>query len=250
MTKSQKAEIPNGAQHLGLVMTASMHVLGETAKHADLDKQYLRECIGTCLNALYQAATCHRKCHGGGHVLERLCARAYNLACGAYYLSVIGLYDESLNLIRGVGEIANLITLSVVDGPKIKEWFKADRNTRLTKFSPAKVRDMLKKKKMELCATDEWYREMCEAYTHITPDTQPNVHGGQACTGVKYDKEGQRKTLDELFYVSTFLAILICKYFKFHDLFVEITGKVNAAPKGIRYNALTVPQPSKALGPP
>jgi hypothetical protein len=39
-----------------------------------------REVLGTSLSALYQVATCHRKCFGGGHVLESLSGRIYNLA--------------------------------------------------------------------------------------------------------------------------------------------------------------------------
>ena len=231
MVEVEKPEIPNGAEHMAFIMRASMYTLGETAKHSDLKSQDQREMIGTCLNALYQAATCHRQCHGGAHLLERLCGRAYNLACGAYNLSVIGLYDEALNLIRGMGEITNLIILSTIDGNAIQQWIHADRKTRLNKFSPKRVREMVTKKGMELCATDEWYQEMCEAYTHITPDTRPNIHSGRSWIGGKFDKEGENKALGELFYVSVFLAMFVCKYFKFDDLFAEITDKLQKNPE-------------------
>jgi hypothetical protein len=119
-------------------------MLAETAQHSDLSTHYKREMIGTCLNALYQGRTCYRKCQGGSHLFERMSGRAYNLACGAYYLSVIGLYDESLNLIRDLGELTNLFVLSAFDHRKFQEWIDADRKTRLNKFSPKKVPDMQK----------------------------------------------------------------------------------------------------------
>jgi len=147
------------------------------------------------MNVLYQAATCHRKCHGGQHTFERLLGRAYNLSCGAYHLTIFGLYDEALSLIRSLGEIANLVMLSALDGPKIKEWLHASREERLRNFSPVKIRRMVRNKGMEPCANDKWYREMSEGYTHITPDTQPNFHGGAAFVGGRYEKEGMQKLL-------------------------------------------------------
>ena len=95
--------------------------------------------IGTALSALYQAATCHRKCHGGSHVLEALAGRVYNLACSAYSLITQGFYDEALNLIRSIGEISNLISLSIVDKEAIAEWLSSDQKTRIKKFRPARL---------------------------------------------------------------------------------------------------------------
>ena len=89
----EKPPIPTGLDHSTLVRLGTVRVASETAQHLD-EYKLNNEIIGTCLNVLYQAGTCHRKCHGGGHVLESLCGRAYNLSCGAYNLANCGLYDE------------------------------------------------------------------------------------------------------------------------------------------------------------
>src|ERR1700730_1035536 len=65
-------ELPSGIKHLTMLMIASADVAHESAEHFD-EFKINRSIIGTCLNVLYQAGTCYRKCHGGGHLLERLC---------------------------------------------------------------------------------------------------------------------------------------------------------------------------------
>jgi hypothetical protein len=184
----KRRELPIGVEHLTMMTAISVAVSEETTSESQ-GHTANRKLIGTSLSALYQAATCYQQCHGGNHMLERLCGRAYNLGCGAYELTLIGLYDEALNLIRSLGELTNLIMLSALDPPKIQEWLVADRKTRLSKFGPAAVRRMLEKNGY-ICATEQWYREMSEGYTHITPATQPNLHGGAAWVGGRY--EGKR----------------------------------------------------------
>ena len=133
--------------------------------------------IGTALSALYQAATCHRRCYGGGHVLESLCGRAYNLGSSAYLLASFGYYDEALNLVRGIGEIANIVSLSVLDKKSLREWLEANPNTRRKKFSPARVRRILEERGQTLMYADsDWYAKFCELYTHVGPGTRPNLH--------------------------------------------------------------------------
>jgi hypothetical protein len=74
--------IPTGVEHLALIRTLTQIAIRqsdkELPKHIDKLKFF-----GTALAALYEASTCHRKCFGGGHVLERLCGRAYNLGVSA-----------------------------------------------------------------------------------------------------------------------------------------------------------------------
>jgi hypothetical protein len=226
VAEARKEEIPNGACHLGFILGAAIQILAKAAKHSDLSTQYKREMIGTCLNALYQGGTCYRKCQGGSHLFERMSGRAYNLACGAYYLSVIGLYDESLNLTRDLGELTNLFALSALDHGKFQEWSDADRKTRLNKFSPKKVRDMLKRYNINIIVTDEWYKDMSEEYTHVTPETVPNTHGGQPWIGVKYEKAGEDETLGALMSVSMWLGMFVCHRFGFNDLLDDIVGKM------------------------
>lgn len=195
-------------------------------KSADL------QIIGTSMSALYQAATCHRKCYGGGHVLEGLAGRTYNLAGSAYHLITRGYYDEALNLIRGIGEICNLISLSVVDKNALREWLSLDQKKRRNKFSPAEVRRILKKKGMlPIYADDDWYSNLCEEYTHVHPGTRPNMHNDVAVptVGSLYQASGLEKSIGELATGLGFTAMLICKYFEFDDLFDEITRHVECS---------------------
>src|SRR6266705_572283 len=118
------AEIPSGTDRLKMVAELEAITYRESSKNlAELKTE--RQMIGTALSVLYQAATCHRKCHGGPHILEALCARMYNLAVGAYLLAERGLYDEALNLTRSIGEASNLIALSVIDKEALKEWLSS-----------------------------------------------------------------------------------------------------------------------------
>src|SRR6266446_3325547 len=161
--------IPSGIDHLQMIadlepitLRASLNNLVEY----DAD----RRIIGTAMSVLYQAATCHRKCHGGAHVFEALCGRMYNLALGAYMLTLRGLYDEALNLVRSIGEASNLIALSVVDKQALGDWLASDKKTRLRKFSPREVRKAIQRQEPSLLlADDDWYARFCEGYTHVTP---------------------------------------------------------------------------------
>jgi hypothetical protein len=191
-----------------------------------------RRMIGTAMSALYQAATCHRKCHGGPHVLEALCGRIYNLGAAAYLLALRGFYDEALNLTRGIGEASNLIALSVVDKSALREWLSSDKKARLHKFSPSKIRKALEQQEPTLLLADEdWYSRFCETYTHVTPQTKPNMHNdaNQPYAGGVYQLEGLTKTLGEMATVLCSVAMIVCGYFKFADLLEEISRILDSA---------------------
>src|SRR5471032_2807219 len=117
--------LPLGANYLAMLDVATLKTRTETnkafSKHAEMVRL-----IGTSLCVLYQASTCHRQCNGGGHLLERLCGRGHNLASAAFNLIRDGAYDEALNLIRSLGELQNLVLLSVFDKMSFEEWLKAD----------------------------------------------------------------------------------------------------------------------------
>lgn len=98
----------------------------------------------------------------------------------------------------------------------------ADKKERLNKFGPAAIRKRLEPAKMLLVGQD-WYSEFCEKYTHVTPDTKPNEHGedGPMVGGVVRD-EGTRKSIEQLTYVLSDTAILVCSFFDFDNLFSDI----------------------------
>ncbi len=226
-----RADIPSGLDHLDMLAELEAITYRESSKHL-AESVTDRRMIGTAMSALYQAATCHRKCHAGPHVFEALCGRMYNLAVGAYLLALRGLYDEALNLTRSIGEVANLIALSVVDKNALTEWLSSDKKTRLRKFSPSKIRKALERHEPTLLlANDDWYSRFCETYTHVTPKTKPNMHnaGGQGYAGGVYQPEGLKNTLGELATVLGSVSLIVCRYFKFSDLFEEVSSIVGTA---------------------
>jgi hypothetical protein len=115
MSDERQQALPTAGQHLAWIIKAGYTMQYQSVK---LLQEYKLECdaIGMSLNALYQVGTCYRGCRGSaGHVLERLCGRAYNLGCAAFHLLMVGLYDEALGLVRSLGELTNLIGLSATD---------------------------------------------------------------------------------------------------------------------------------------
>ena len=226
-----RANIPSGLDHLEMLADLEAITYRESSKNL-AESVTDRRVIGTAMSALYQAATCHRKCYAGPHVFEALCGRIYNLVVGAYVLALRGLYDETLNLIRSIGEVSNLIALSVVDKKAIAEWLSSDKKTRLRKFSPSKIRKALERQGPTLLpANDDWYGRFCETYTHVTPKTKPNMHNaaGRAYAGGVYQPEGLKNALGELATVLGSVSLIVCQYFKFSDLFDDISAIVGTA---------------------
>ncbi len=213
-----------GKEHLDRILLGvstvqreSMSVLRGLELHANL--------IGTALTALFEASTCHRGCNHGPHILEAVCARAYNLGASAYLLAVSGFYDESANLIRSIGEIANLVSLSTADPTLFRDWLVSDPETRKKIFSPYKIRMALENSGGIQVADEEWYTRFCEGYTHISPTSNPGMHNetGRGFSGGVYQPKGLQLALDELVNVLVALALFVSRFFKFDDLFAELT---------------------------
>jgi hypothetical protein len=214
-------EVPAGLAHLAELVGVRQRAKVESKSNLTASSVKDMEKIGDCLSALYQAATCHRECHGGDHVLEFLCGRAYNHAAAALELILSGYYDEALNLTRSIGEISNLISLSVVDKVSFNAWLAADTRTRIHRYGPGAIRRLLEDApdgKALMYADSDWYSLFCETYTHPTPTTKPNAHEARGHVGGMYQKKGMDDSLNELPTVLTFIAIIICRYFKFGDL--------------------------------
>lgn len=218
-----KADVPRGLEHLRLLDAGAIRALS-SGKSALVGKQISLKLTGVALTILYEAATCHRKCYGGQHVFEAICGRAYNLAASAFQLLKIGYYDEALNLTRGIGEITNLVALSVVDKESFQKWINGDTQTRLREFGPAQVRKLIARQDAEhLYADKDWYSDLCERYTHVTPETKPNFHNDERATcGGRFQPAGLDKSLSELTTVLGILSMYVAKYFKFDDLFAEL----------------------------
>jgi hypothetical protein len=214
--------IPSGSEHLKLLAEiAERNRKLSASKLASVEIDL--NAIGTALSILYQASTCHRKCFGGEHILEALSGRAYNLACSAYILICRGFYDEALNLVRGIGEIANLVALSVVDKEALQKWINSDTRTRLRDFSPAKIRLLIEKYDPALlCANKDWYSNFCESYTHVHAGTKPNAHNEEkkAYVGGIVQDDGLKISVGELATVCSHLALIVSRYMDMNDMFL------------------------------
>ncbi|MFD0986529.1 hypothetical protein [Methyloligella solikamskensis] len=217
--------IPSGLAHFTLIAKGAQLAKAETADRLKTGSPDLR-LLGICLCALYQAATCHRGCNKGPHLLEGLSARAYNHACAAFTLLTSGYYDEALNLVRGIGEIYHLVALSTVDQDAISHWIDSDKPTRMRDFSPSKVRAKLRRLAPELELTPStWYSELSERYTHVTPAISPNKHNPErAIAGGIFQESGLEVSLQELIHITCGLSLMICRYFDYADLFEQISG--------------------------
>ena len=124
----------------------------------------------------------------------------YNLGISAYLLMLRGFYDEALNLIRSVGEIGNLISLSMAEDDVITQWVSADKKTRLREFSPYKVRLKLERAGGVVIAPEDWHSRFCENYAHATPGMVPSMHNEfeLGWAGGVVQEVGFSLTLDEV----------------------------------------------------
>jgi hypothetical protein len=227
----KKREIPKGLEHLKLVSLASNIVQQKSETYSEKYSVALMM-IGTSLSALYQAATCHRQCFNNGHVLEALAGRTYNLGCAAYLLINQGFYDEALNLIRSIGEISNLIQLSSHNKDALRKWLDSDETVRKKKFSPLKVRLLIEETGNKPFVVDkDWYSKFCEEYTHITPNTKPNLHNDVdlGIVGGVFQKRGFEYSLDQLATLLYVTGAMICAYFDFDDLLAEMKSYLSDA---------------------
>ena len=229
-----KAHVPKELDHLQMIVAINKYNRNESESLFNARSDNLR-CLGTAMCAIYEAATCNRKCLGGDHVLEGIAARTYNLACSAYSLISIGFYDEALNLIRSIGEISNLLVLSATDKALWNEWKSSDKNTRIRKFTPAKVRKMLGEETPPLMDAD-WYSDLCESYTHLTPGADVNMHNEdqRRIAGGLIQEQGFEKALGQLEFLVSIVSLYFCKNFDLDDLFNEITkwaGETNGDEK-------------------
>jgi hypothetical protein len=225
----KKREIPKGLEHLALISLVGKQAQKESETGFEKHSRDLMM-IGTSLSALYQAATCYRHCFNNGHVLEALAGRTYNLGCAAYLLINQGFYDEALNLVRSIGEISNLIQLSAQDKVSLRKWLDSDEKTRKREFTPMKVRQLIEKTGNKPFVVDkDWYSKFCEEYTHVTPNTKPNLHNDidLGIVGGVFQEKGLEYSLGQLATLLGITGMMICAYFNFDDLLAEMDSFIS-----------------------
>lgn len=125
---------------------------------------------------LYRLSCCFWGCHGKEHVFEYLSGRCVSSLTAGRRLAETGYYDESLSLVRSIGEVANLLNLFWRDNGEIRKWLDFPDRERRNRFSPVAVRRRLEELQWLIPFDDEHYKRLCELAVHPTPQTRPNAH--------------------------------------------------------------------------
>ena len=178
---------------------------------------------------LYLFSCCHWGCHGKEHVLEHLAGKTVTNASVATRAMFHGYYDESLALIRNIGEIANLVNLFWFDSDKIRQWIDSDEKARRKKFTPSGIRKMLEKNETMIPFENAHYSFLCETAVHPVPHVSPNTYGnsGQPVLGLVFQEKGFRLTFWNLLWATSVVCGPIAKMALLEqsraEKFVELT---------------------------
>ena len=166
------------------------------------------EMIGRCVGLLDAFSSCAWKCSEGDHILERLVVRANNSARGAVRLGLMGFYDESLTLVRSVGEIANLLSLFSERRELFERWKTLDERMRRREFSPVEVRKALEQVGTPIRVSTSAYGELSSRAVHVNPGTSPQTFDAQGRPkGASYYQDaGLMVCLNELAQALTFVT--------------------------------------------
>lgn len=210
--------IPLADEHLRHLSNVQAWLLSDQSRRFDAFDPVL-QILSASLSAIYEAATCHRGCNGGSHVLEATLGRAYNLAVSSWALIRVAQYDEALNLIRGLGEINNLLLLFAHEPDLISGWLTATKKERMNAFGPAQVRKQLAKHVQWEPAGNDWYSELCERFVHVHPGTKPGSHShrNSGQIGPVPQRQGEEHSVRELQTIVFAIALSACRWFRFDD---------------------------------
>lgn len=165
--------------------------------------------FGTVVSLLYRAACCFWGCRGGDHQVEWLSGRVVNQAMGSYRLIQSSHYDEALVLVRGIGEVANLLHLFNADPRALGSWKQASRRQRFANFGPAAVRKRLEESTGTAPVEQDRYQRLCEIGTHPVPGTAPGhfTGTGTPILGLVSQPVGIYVCVNELCFASALSAV-------------------------------------------
>jgi hypothetical protein len=178
------------------------------------------EYVGHLITYAELIGTCHYGCPGKSeeaHAIWYLAARGSSFGRAALRLARMGFYDEALIVVRSLGEIANLFCLFDLAPESMEEWRTSDRQYRLDKLSPSKIRKRIDALGLTPLITAERYAALCEISTHPVPDLRPqkfNHTGRSLVGGGLFQEAGFLVVLNELALALLTLVILgarVCK---------------------------------------
>ena len=106
----------------------------------------------------------------------------------AHRLLKIGYLDQAGNIIRQIGETANLFYLFMESHDSYVEWQNASENARREKFNPSKVRRRLTDLALPQPLDNKRYQLLSEALVHVSPSLEPRSHNhsGEPAIGSNY----------------------------------------------------------------
>jgi hypothetical protein len=198
-----KEGFPEGTSFLDLVWRAEDTCVRETRERLPRRGRKAPECharLGDLLSLLYRAACCFHGCSGGDHFTERIAGRVVSHALGSYRLLFSGYYDESLELSRNLGEVANLLWLFLHRPAQRERWHQSDKKTRMRDFSPVRIRLALEGAGLPVPIDETRYAALCEVAVHAGPSTTPQTHNplGVPTLGAVFQEAGFLVSLNEL----------------------------------------------------
>jgi hypothetical protein len=207
-----KKSFPPGDTFLRLVQTFERRAEHTTRRYIPKAGTKLPRCYaatGVALALLDTAASCGWGCRGGDHRAEFFVARAVSTSYAALRLIRAAYYDESLSLVRAVGEVANAIALFVADTSKFDRWKSLSESDRRKEFSAVKVRLALEKVWPFVPISEERYRALSGFSIHTGPNSLPQAHNSaaQAMTVPRFQEAGLAMALNELAIALGFVAI-------------------------------------------
>jgi hypothetical protein len=165
--------------------------------------------LDALLSYLERAATCFGGCRGGDHRAEFLAGRVVSSCQACLLLMSSDYYDEALSIIRGLGEIANLMAMFVKDGSKFERWKALDEKARRRDFAPVKVRLWLEQNDASLVVDEKRYGILSAYSIHASPDALPQAHNqhGNAIICPVYQEAGFLLCLNELARSMAFIGV-------------------------------------------
>jgi len=167
------------------------------------------EALGTVLSLMDGMGSCWWGCKHGDHVVEYLCGRLSSSGRAAIRLLKLGYYDESLIVIRSIGEISNLFCLFSAEPSALSDWKTLSEQQRITAFGPGPVRKRVANYDKILPINKSHYAKLCGVAAHANPDTKPQAHNflGMPTTGGRYQEAGLAVCLNELSYAMAFATL-------------------------------------------
>lgn len=202
MSAEDMAPVPEGMEFLTFVASRERLCHESTLSERDSMGESAPKCLealGTALSLLDRTASCWWGCDHGNHLLEYLVGRSVSSALAALHVAQSGYYDEALNQVRSLGEIANLFALFTAEHNALTEWTAASKKERLSKYGPAAVRKRLDALGVPMPVDTDRYAALCEVVTHPTPDTRPQAYNplGMPMVGHTFQPAGYLVVLNE-----------------------------------------------------